>query len=446
MRIGTKMHIAVVGGGLMGMTLAYFLSENGQQVTVLEQSASIGGLHDTIEIEKGLSIGRYQYNVFPGDRHTLELINQLKLKDEVLLTPAHSGFVHNGDTYPMRTIWDFLTFSPLRLRDRLRLGQTIVQAKLAADWRSLDKIPVKDWLIQTGGKSNFERIWAPLLEAKFDYDYNQVPATFIWSWLNRATGLRNGPEFRASVAQLRHGPGILINAMADAIRAQGGDIQTQARVREIEIENGQLGRVRTPTGLLDFDAVVAAVPTTTFGLLLPSADEKYLSTLADSRYLGLVCAALVLDRPLSDYWTLNLTDPSSPFSSIVEIPHPDDPRYHIVYLPKYTAPENDWMGVPDEAIQDAWLLRLRQIYPSLKNEHIKHFVVSRSRYVDPLHFLNAAERIPAVDTPYDGLYLANTSQVYPDLPTSEAVIAHARRLAQQIITQSARQRVAQTAA
>ncbi len=440
------MHIAVVGGGLMGMTLAYFLSEDGQQVTLLEQGTTLGGLHDTVEIGNGLSIGRYQYNVFPGDRHTLELIKHLGLKDDLLLTPAHSGFVHNGDIYPMRTLRDFLTFGPLRLRDRLRLGQTIVHAKLTTDWRELDKIPVKDWLIQIGGQSNFERIWAPLLEAKFDYDYAQVPATFIWSWLNRAFGLRGGPQFRASVAHLRHGPGILIQAMADAIRARGNNLQLQTRVREIEISSGQLGQVRTPAGLQGFDAVVAAVPTTTFGHLLPGADEQYLRSLSENRYLGLVCAALVLDRPLSDYWTLSLTDPSSPFSSIVEIPHPDQPDYHIVYLPKYTSPENDWMGVPDEAIQDAWLMRLRQIYPSLRTEHIKHFIVSRSRYVDPLHFLNAAERVLPVATPYAGLYLANTSQVYPDLPTSEAVIAHARRVAQQIIAQTARQMVSQTAA
>lgn len=440
------MHVAVVGGGLMGMTLAYFLSESGQQVTVLEQGATIGGLHDTIEVEQGLTIGRYQYNISPGDRQTLELINQLQLNSDLLLTPAHSGFVHNGAIYPMRTLRDFLTFGPLRMRDRLRLGQTIIQAKLATDWRVLDTIPVKDWLIQVGGQSNFERIWAPLLEAKFDYDYSQIPATFIWSWLNRAVGLRGGPEFRASVAHLRRGPGTLIDAMADAIRARGNDIHTQTRVREIEIENGQLGQVRTPTGLMEFDAVVAAIPTPAFGHLLPSADETYLDILAQTRYLGLVCATLVLDRPLSDYWTLSLTDPSSPFSTIVEMQHPDNPDYHIVYLPKYTAPENDWMGVPDEAIQDAWLMRLRQIYPSLKPEHIKHFIISRSRYVDPVHFLNATERIPAVATPYTGLYLANTSQVYPDLPTSEAVIAHARRVAQQIIRQSTRQLVSQTAA
>jgi protoporphyrinogen oxidase len=430
----------------MGLTLAYFLSEKGQQVTVLEQSATLGGLHDSVQFQANLSVPRYQHNIFPTDTHTFGLIRQLGLQDEIQTRYAHSGFVHNGEIHPLRTIWDFMSFRPLRLQDRLRLGQTIIRARMTRDWRALDQIAVKDWLIEVGGQRNFERIWAPLLEAKFDQDYSNVPATFIWSWLNRASGLRSGPEFKGTVAYLRQGPQVMIQALSDAIVARGGDILTQTRVREIELEAGQLGKIRTHTGILDFDIAIATLPTPDLSRLLLSADESYLRALSEARYLGLVCPVLVLDKPLSDYWTLNLTDPSSPFSTIIEMPCPGAPNYHLVYLPKYTAAENDWQGVPDEAIRDAWLMRLRQIYPSLKTEHILHFAISKSRYVDPLHGLDAAARIPAFQTPYRGLYLANTSQVYPELPTSEAVIAYASRIARQLIEQGEPRLIAQPAA
>ncbi len=439
-------HVAVIGGGLMGMSLAYFLAEYGQQVTVLEQGSAPGGLHDVVQLETKITLARYQHHISLNDRETLDLIQRLNLQHEVYSLPANSGFVHNGDIYPMRTLGDFFTFGPLRMRDRLRLGQTIVQARLTSDWQALDRVSVKEWLIRVGGKANFERIWAPLLEAKFDYDYENVPATFIWSWLNRAAGLRGGPQLRASISYLRYGPAMLVQAMADALKAKGAEIRTQTRVREIEIFDQQLGRVRTHTGIVEFDAVIAAIPTPEFGRLILNADEIYLKSLSEARYLGLVCPALIIKGSLSDYWTLNLTDPSSPFSSIVEMPCPDDPQRHIVYLPKYTAPENDWMGVSDEVIQDAWLMRLRQIFPSLKTEAIEHIVISRSRYVDPVYSTYAAERLPAVNTPVQGLYIANSSQVYPELPTTEAVIAHARRVAQMIVKQGVRRLVEPTAA
>ena len=116
------MEIAIIGGGLMGMTLAYLLSEHGQHVTVLEQSSTLGGLHNSVELDD-FSIARYQHNIFPGDSQTLDLINRLGLQDDVLFRPATSGFLHNGEIHSIDTIRDFLTFAPLRLWDRLRLGQ-----------------------------------------------------------------------------------------------------------------------------------------------------------------------------------------------------------------------------------------------------------------------------------------------------------------------------------
>ena len=430
------MRIAVIGGGLMGMALAYYLSESSHEITVLEQSAQVGGHHGTLKLDIDLSVGRFQHYILPGDRALLDLIKQLGLADDLQYFPAHSGFIHNGDIHPMKTVWDFLTFAPLRRRDRLRMGHTILQARLAGNWRALDGIPVKEWLIDVGGENNFNLIWSPLLEAKFDNEFDNVPATFIWSWLNRMSATRSGLQMKATISHLRHGPAALIDALASRITARGGSIITNTRVREIEIQDGQLGRLRAHTGVLEFDMVIGAVPTPDFSRLLLSADGRYLQQLEESRYLGLVCPALVLDRPLSNYWTLNLTDPSSPFASIVETPHPLDPRYHIVYLPKYTASGNDWMGVSDETILDAWLLRLRQIYPGFRPEHIIHQAVSRSRYVDPLHALHAADNLPPVLSPYTGLFLANSSQVYPQVATSSAVITHAQTVARMVLAHS----------
>jgi protoporphyrinogen oxidase len=426
------MRIGIIGGGLMGTALAYYLSETRHHVTLLEQGAQLGGLNGSITLEDGLTLSKFQHMLLPDDAAVLDLCRRLNLNHELIFTAARSGFMHNGSIYSLSSVWDFLGFGALGMRDRLRLANLIWQAHNMHNWHELDQIRVRDWLVQRGGARVFHRIWEPLLEAKFDYDYDDVPATYIWSWVRRMMTARRGPQLKSMVGYLRHGHMKLIEAMADVIVKRGGDIYTSTRVREIEVRNGQLGAVRTLTGVMDFDLLIAAVPTPTFARLIPGADEDYLAQLDQSHYLGLVCPALVLNRPLSGYWTLNITDPSSPFSSVIEMPHPIDARYHVVYLPKYTAPENDWMGVPDLDIRDAWLLRLRQFFPDLRPEHIQHFVVSRSRYADPVHGQDAAARLLPVQTPYDGLLLANTSQVYPALPTSEAAVLHAQRLAQMV--------------
>ncbi len=422
------MRVGIIGGGLMGITLAYFLAEAGEQVTVLEQGSELGGLNGELQFENGLSVARYQHAILPTDRRVLDLCRELNLSSEVIFQNVQTGFVHERQIQPMGNIRDFLTFPLLSLRDRLRLGNTILRARSKGNWRELDSISAKKWLIQVGGTKAFEQIWRPLLDAKFDGVYDDVAATYIWAWLNRMSAIRRVPNLQGSVGYLRRGHYSLIKALADGYLARGGQVEYQVRVREIDVSGGQLQRVRTQSGSMEFDVLVAAVATPNFARLIPGADEAYLSKLEKSKYLGLICPVMVLDRPLSPYWTLNLTDPSVPFSTIIETPHPTSPNDHVVYLPRYTAPDNDWMGVSDDDIREAWLHNVKAMFPNFNEDQIRHFAVSRSRYVEPVYHVNMLEDMPAVQTPYEGLYLANTAQVYPELATSEAAIAQARHV------------------
>lgn len=422
------MRIGVVGGGLMGIALAYFLSQAGQQVVVLEQSAELGGLSGRFQFGDGLTVSRYQHAILPNDHQIRGLCVQLGLEKDLIFADVRTGFIHDGRLYPMTTLWDFLSFAPLTFKNRLQLGSALLKAR-RRDRQPLDVMPVKDWLVQAGGAATFEGIWQPLLEAKFDGQYDTVPASYIWAWINRMMGIRRLPQLKGQVGYLRRGHYSLIQAMAEAITARDGQIETQVRVREIVVGNGQVQAVRTPSGLMEFDLVIAAIATPSFARLVPGADKTYLERLEREKYLGLICPVMVLDQPLSDFWTLNLTDPNSPFSSITEITHAEHPNRYVVYLPRYTASDNDWMGVSDDDIREAWLAHLKLVFRDFDEKHILHFTVSRSRYVEPVYSIHASEKAVPVQTPYQGLFLANTGQVYPELPTSEAVVTHAARVA-----------------
>lgn len=422
------MRIGIIGGGLMGIALAYFLTEAGEQVTVLEQSAELGGLNGRLAFGEGLAVARYQHAILPNDETTRRLCARMGLENELVFDDVKTGFVHDNRIYPMSTLQDFLSFGPLSFGSRLQLGSMLVRARRHRDWQALDRLPVKNWLVKMSGQETFERIWQPLLETKFDGTYETIPATYVWAWLNRMLAVRRIPNFKSRVGYLRRGHYSLIQALADDLIARGGRVETQVRVREIIVADGHLQQVRTHSGRLEFDAVVAAIATPVFARLIPGADKTYLERLSREKYLGLICPVMVLDRPLSGYWTLNLTDPNSPFSSIIETPHPEYNGYYIVYLPRYTAPDNDWMGVSDDDIREAWLSHLRQLFPQMALKDPLHFSVSRSRYVEPVYSIHDTEKAAPAQTPYQGLYLANTGQVYPQLPSSEAVIVQAQRV------------------
>src|SRR5690606_11034766 len=124
------------------------------------------------------------------------------------------------------------------------------------------------------------------------------------------------------------------------------------------------------------------------------------------------CPLLVLDRPLSEYWTINITDDRIPFTGVIETTTYIDPKYvgghHLVYLPKYTAPGRDWQKKSDEEIKEIWLKNLEKMFPKFNRSGVRYFEVHRERLVEPLHNLNSSHLIPPVKTPVKGLYLATT--------------------------------------
>jgi protoporphyrinogen oxidase len=152
---------------------------------------------------------------------------------------------------------------------------------------------------------------------------------------------------------------------------------------------------------------------------------------------------MVLDRSLTGYWTLNITDDRIPFTGIIETTAYIDPQYigghHLVYLPKYTAPDSPWQKMPDEQIKEIWLAELESMFPQFDRSWIRYFLVQRARYVEPLHPLNGLELIPPVITPIKNLYLATNAQIYPALTNGESISRKARDVTEWIMSEIPKQ-------
>lgn len=206
------------------------------------------------------------------------------------------------------------------------------------------------------------------------------------------------------------------------------------------IEQGRACGLRIGQDVRPFNAVAVTMQAPILRRLIPGAPEDYHRFLDQTDYLGIVCPLLVLDRPLTNYWTINITDDQIPFTGIIETTTYIDPQYvgghHLVYLPKYTAPGSRWQQMSDEDIREIWLKNLELMFPDFRRNWVRYFLVHRERYVEPLHGLNATHLIPDIETPIDKLYLATTAQIYPALTNGESVSRHASEVAQRILQKS----------
>lgn len=432
------MATAIVGGGIMGITLGYLLSQRGVHVEIFEASPVLGGLAGPIRLPDGTAVDRFYHAILSSDAHLIELCRELGIADRLRFNVTRTAFYHRGGLYTMNNLVEFLQFKPLSFIDRIRLGLTVVYAGLWKDWRELESIPVDIWLKRVSGERIYNDIWGPMLRAKFDGAFSDTPATYMWSRLVRTKSTRKGVNQKEMSGHLIGGYATLMEAMAAKIEAAGGVIHLKRPVQEIVISGGRVKGLRAGSEFRAFETVVCTMQAPIFEKLIPDAPAEYRRFLLQTEYLGCVCPLLVLDRPLTGFWTLNITDNRVPFTGIIETTSYINPQYvgghHLVYVPKYTAPNSEWYRKSDDEIKAIWLRNLKVMFPQFDDSWVRYFLVHRERHVEPLHKLNETHLIPEIKTPVAGLYLATTAQIYPALTNGESVTRHARQAAELLAT------------
>src|SRR6185503_11145497 len=149
-------HFGIVGGGMLGLTLALRLDQRGYRVTLLEGADHVGGLADAWQLGD-VTWDRHYHVTLLSDGYLRGLLKELDLDDDLRWVQTRTGFFVDGRLHSLSNSWEFLRFPPLGLVDKLRLAWTIWYASKLRDGRKLEQIPVADWLTRHSGRRTFER-------------------------------------------------------------------------------------------------------------------------------------------------------------------------------------------------------------------------------------------------------------------------------------------------
>jgi protoporphyrinogen oxidase len=389
----------------------------------------------------GLRLDRFYHTILSSDMSMQNLIKETGVDDRLHFTATQQGFYDSGNIYPFNTPVDLMTYPPINIVQRIRLALQIVYAQFESDWRNMDTVPVEDWLVKVSGRGVYEKVWKPLLRAKFDTAFSDVPATYIWSRLKRMMGTRQGATSKEMMCFLENGYYTLIEAMAARFEARGVQVRLSTTIDEIVIEEGEATGLRTSDGFQPYDAIISTLASPILSTLIPDAPQAFRSQLDTQEYLGVLCPLLILKQSLIPYYVLNITDESIPFTGVVETTNLIDPKYvgnhHLVYLPKYLAPGNEMAQWPDEKVKTEWLGHLKRMFPDFDEALITDFIVQRARYVEPMRPLNSLDQIPDMKTPVGRLYMGNTALYYPDLGNGDAATRFAAQLADFVLSDEA---------
>jgi protoporphyrinogen oxidase len=406
---------AIVGGGILGMTLALRLAQQGKQVTLFEAANQLGGLASAWQLGDVVWDRHYHVTLL-SDLHLRNLLQELGLEQELQWVETKTGCYANGRLYSVSNAIEFLQFPPLRFLDKLRLGLTIIYASKIKHWQRLEKISVADWLKRWSGNRTFYKFWLPLLRAKLGENYKKASAAFIWAIIARLYAARRTGLKKEMFGYLPGGYARFLERFAEVLRDRGVDLHLDCSINQVESTYSDRVSVELADGKQEvFDQVVITAAASIAAKLCPGLTTEECDRLKGIEYQGIVCASLLLKKSLSPYYVTNITDTWVPFTGVIEMTALVDPQEFggrtLVYLPKYVPSHDPALMATDEEIRESFIAALEKMYPHFHPSDVLTFQVSRVKYVLAVSTLNYSKHLPPMHTSIQGVHIINSAHI-----------------------------------
>ncbi len=435
------MKAVVIGGGVAGLAAGYELAKQGHEVSLFEAGPILGGQVRTFEIGGG-RIESFYHHIFRSDTEIVALIEELGLGKDLDWIESKGAMNAEGRNYPFVGPVDLLKFGRVSLVTRIRLGLVAMWLRRTSDWRGYEGVRASDWIRSRVGREGYERVWAPLLRAKFGPYADDISMAWFWGKIYLRFASRDGGLFaKERLGYLRGSFGRLVDALAAAIAVHGGELATSSPVERVLIEDGRVVGVEVPseggTRRVDADVVLAMVPSGVFARMVPELrelDAEYSRLLGETRYQWASVLVLTLDRPLSEHYWLTMTDDDCPFVVAVEQTNFVEPSTyggrHVLYLSNYTSPDDPIIELNADEVFERYEPYLRRINPDFDASWVTERWLFVDRAGQPIVHSRYHEGIVPHRTAVAGLYLANTTQIYPEDRGQNYSIRMGRRVAE----------------
>jgi protoporphyrinogen oxidase len=422
---------AVVGGGMMGLTIAWRLAKAGKPVVLFEASDVLGGLASPWQFED-LLWDRHYHVTLLSDSNTRRILSDLELEQSMRWVTTKTGFSANGKLVSMSNALEYLALPGMSMLDKVRVAGTIILGSKVTDWRKLEKMPVEEWLTRYSGKTAFQRLWRPLLEAKLGDRWKDSSAAFIWATIQRLYAARRTGLKREMFGYVPGGYACVVRAFEEKLRSVGVEIRKQCPITSIRHRDGK-NTLETASGTFEFDRVVLTTTPKQVNRLCPDLTSEERAAFGSVEYQGVVCASILLEKPLADYYLTYLTDDWVPFTAVVEMSAFVDPADFggrtLVYLPKYAGGSDPVFAKSDADLQHSYENALRRLYPHFAQNRTLAFKVSRVKEVFPIPRLGYSEHLPPIVTSLPGVIAISSAHIVNGTLNVNDTLAVAERAA-----------------
>lgn len=299
----SRYSVAVLGGGLAGLTAAYRLQQRGLRVVVFEAEPRVGGRAftddlDGFRIDAGAQLAGSMYQRF------LSLVEELGLGERLTRVPGRDALWRHGKVHEvvLGSVTSMIASGGLPLSTKMRLGASYAPF-LTRNLQALDQhFPERaaaagfdSETIEAWGEREIDRTFVrSLVYPQLAAYYGALPSETSAGFYHILA--RYGMDVK--LYALSNGIGEVAEQLARVIAEGGGTIRTDTPVERIELLPDGAGVLVSAKGESErFSGAIAALPAPVLARLLNGAPRPLAEWLEPVRYRPALSAALLLDRP-----------------------------------------------------------------------------------------------------------------------------------------------------
>ena len=413
------MKIAILGAGATGLTAALRIAQQtSSKVTVFEKDTFLGGHASTFQIN-GTPIEKGYHHWFTSDNKIIDLMSELGLEDKIGWHESSVGTVFNSKTYDFMTPLDLLRYKPLSISNRILLGLSSLKISKIKNWHDLENFTAVEWLNKNVSSEIYKAFWEPMLIGKFGEEhYKEVGMPWLWGKMNTRFKSREGFFSKEKLGYPTGSFDIFFNALSKKCEDLGVKIHLNSPITQIKKnESGTLTVNINDGETLQFDSVIATVPSNVFDKITIGLPHSYKEKLQKTRYMSAVQLILELKNQLSKYYWLNIADRKFPFVGVIEhtnlVHQSVYGNSHVIYLSNYLTTQSPLYKLNENELLQKYLPFLNQINPNFSKDWIIKSHFQKIPGAQPIIESEYSRKMPSHETGIENLVLGNTSQIYP---------------------------------
>ena len=405
----TNKKIAIIGGGISGLTAGYLLAKRGAEVTVFEKDKELGGLLSDFEIG-GKRLEKAYHHIFKTDKSVIRLIKDLGLQSRLVWHESKTALFWDKKMYSFAGPMDLLKFKPLPFWDRIRTGLVALYLQKDKNWEKFEKITAYEWMEKWAGEKAYKVIWEPLLKGKFHDRYKDISMAWLWARIHTRVGSKDD-RGKEVLGYLDGGFGQIIDRLAQEIEKRGGKVKTNNQIMDRH-DGLSLQKLEN-----DFDFIIDTRPAKTVD------------------YLGAIDVVFSSKQNLSPYYWHNINDPDSPFLAFIQHTNLVDKQQYgnknIYYMGTYVPQDHRYFSVTDKTISNEFFDYLKKILPEFKPEKVLETKVFKMKYAQHIVDLRYRSKIPLYKQS-EKVFNLNFAQIYPEDRGINYAVKEARKVEEMV--------------